>query len=130
MFTLEQIKTAHSKVKSGADFPNYIQELIKLGLSHYENFVLDGHSTFFGKNNYTISSPAKYKALSISGKSNPEQFKSDLKAHQQGQTDYMTFCNDSAKSGVEKWTVDLSKMTCTYYDAEGNTVLEELIPAK
>ena len=23
MFTIEQIKTAHSKVKSGADFPTY-----------------------------------------------------------------------------------------------------------
>jgi len=130
MFTLEQIKTAHSKVKSGADFPSYIQELIQIGLSHYENFVLDGHSTFFGKNNDSISSPAKYKALSIADKSKPEQFKSDLKAHQQGLTDYMTFCNDAAKSGVEKWIVDLSKMTCTYYDLEGNKVLEEIIPPK
>lgn len=34
-------------------------------------------------------------------KANPEQFKSDLKAHQEGKTDYPTFCEDSAKSGVE-----------------------------
>lgn len=32
MFTIEQIKEAHSKVKSGADFPNYIQDLIILGV--------------------------------------------------------------------------------------------------
>lgn len=31
MFTIEQIKTAHSQVKSGADFPAYIQEIKKLG---------------------------------------------------------------------------------------------------
>jgi uncharacterized protein YbcV (DUF1398 family) len=31
MFTLEQIKQAHSKVKSGADFPKYIQEIKILG---------------------------------------------------------------------------------------------------
>jgi hypothetical protein len=27
MFTLEQIKQAHSQVKSGADFPRYIQTI-------------------------------------------------------------------------------------------------------
>ena len=32
MFTLEQIKLAHSKVKSGADFPAYIKELKALGV--------------------------------------------------------------------------------------------------
>jgi hypothetical protein len=32
MFTLEQIKKAHDKVQTGADFPIYIQELIDLGV--------------------------------------------------------------------------------------------------
>ncbi len=32
MFTIEQIKEAHAKVKSGADFPNYIHDLIILGV--------------------------------------------------------------------------------------------------
>lgn len=31
MFTVEQIETAHAKVKSGADFPNYIKEIKELG---------------------------------------------------------------------------------------------------
>ena len=31
MFTLEQIELAHSKVKSGAEFPRYIQEIKELG---------------------------------------------------------------------------------------------------
>ena len=30
MFTLDQIKEAHAKVKSGADFPGYVQELDKV----------------------------------------------------------------------------------------------------
>jgi hypothetical protein len=33
MFTHDQIKVTHSKVKSGADFPNYIQELTPLARS-------------------------------------------------------------------------------------------------
>ena len=32
MFTAEQIITAHSKVKSGADFPNYIKDIKALGV--------------------------------------------------------------------------------------------------
>ena len=43
MFTAEQIKAAHSKVKSGADFPSYIQEIKALGVTHYEAYVTDGH---------------------------------------------------------------------------------------
>ena len=39
MFTVEQIKVAHSKVKSGADFPAYIQDIKKLGVTFYETFV-------------------------------------------------------------------------------------------
>jgi hypothetical protein len=40
MFAIEQIKAAHSKVKSGADFLNYVQDLIKLGITSYETLVL------------------------------------------------------------------------------------------
>lgn len=128
MFTLEQIKTAHSKVKSGADFPRYIQDLIELGIESYHTYVLDGHAEYFGKDNYDIKSDAKYPVLNVVEKSDSETFINRLKIHQQGQTDYLTFCNDSAKSGVEKWVVDTQKMTCTYYDKAGNNMLEEKIP--
>lgn len=43
MFTLDQIREAHAKVKSGADFPHYIQDLIVLGVQKYDIFVHDGH---------------------------------------------------------------------------------------
>lgn len=128
MFTIEQIKEAHSKVKSGADFPKYIQDLIELGVESYQTYVLDGHAEYFGKDGYHIKSEAKYPGLNVSEKSDSETFINRLKIHQQGQTDYMTFCDDSAKAGVEKWVVDTRKMTCTYYDKAGNNMLEEKIP--
>lgn len=128
MFTLEQIKAAHSKVKSGADFPAYIQDLKKLQVTSYETFVSDGHTDYYGTNNYKTSSAATHDTLNIAATSSPEQFKSDLKAHQQGQTDYPTFCNDCVKSGIEKWIVSMDKMTCTYYDKAGKEVLTEEIP--
>lgn len=129
MFTLDQIKAAHSKVKSGADFPNYIQDLIKLGITSYQTFVNDGHTDFKGANNYAVSSPPKYDILVVADKSNAPQFISDLKIHQQGKTDYPTFCKDCAKSGIEKWEVNMENMTCIYYDKTGNTILHENIPS-
>lgn len=128
MFTLDQIKAAHSKVKSGADFPAYIRDLKQLGVIRYETFVKDGHTDYYGKENFKIISSSRYADLTIADKSNPDQFKGDLKAHQQGKTDYSIFCSDCAKSGVEKWIVDLNKMTCTYFDSEGKEILLEQVP--
>lgn len=128
MFTLDQIKSAHSKVKSGADFPAYIQDLIQLGVHRYETFVSDGHTNFYDEQGTVLQSEAKYNELQVATESNQAQFISDLKNHQQGNTDYPTFCADCAKAGVEKWLVDTSKMTCTYLDGNEKEILIEAIP--
>lgn len=128
MFTLEQIKAAHSKVKSGADFPAYVQELIGLGVKKYDYYVNDGHTNYQGKDGFYIESPARYPTKDIAEPSDPETFTQLLKAHQQGQSDFPTMCQQSADTGVEKWTVDMEEMTCTYYDKKGNKMLVEEIP--
>ncbi len=128
MFTSEQIKTAHSKMKSGADFPSYINNIKLLGVTGYETYVSDGHTDYYGANDFKISTVAKYDTLIIAEKSNAEQFKMDLKAHQQGQTNFPTFCNDCANTGIEKWAVRMDKMTCTYFDKLGNEILVEIVP--
>lgn len=127
MFLLEQIESSHKKVKSGSDFPKYIKELKELGVLSYETFVTDGHNLFFGEDNYEVKSQNKYSSLIISENSNVDQFKNDLIAHQNGKTDYLTFCNDCAKSGIEKWVVNLIDMTCTYFDKNGKQILMENI---
>ena len=108
MFTVEQIKAAHSKVKSGADFPAYIKEIKKLGVTYYETFVTDGHTDYYGANDYNVTSAAKYDALTIAETSEAEQFKADLKAHQQGKTSFLTFFNNCATSALKNgqfvWT--------------------------
>ena len=128
MFTLQQIKDAHAKVKSGVDFPKYIQELISLGLLKYDAFVTDGHAVYFGKENFQLKSLSSYKKLRVANISDKERFKHYLKNHQRGQTDYPTFCKEAAETGVEKWTVDTTNMICTYYDKLNNKMLEEQIP--
>ena len=128
MFTAEQIKAAHSKVKSGADFPAYIREIKSLGVTHYEAFVSDGHIDYHGKNNHTATVPAKHAALEIAPQHLKEEFQEQLLAHQQGKTDYLTFIKMCAATGVEKWEVSILKMTCTYFDRTDNAVWEEKIP--
>jgi uncharacterized protein YbcV (DUF1398 family) len=128
MFTILQIKDAHSKVKSGADFPKYIQDIMALGVTSFETFVFDNHTDYYGNDNLQTSSEGFSETLTITNESNIEQFKSDLKLHQQGNTDYKTFLSDCAKSGVEKWIVVMDKMTCSYYDINGNEMLVEKIP--
>ncbi|QQT26685.1 DUF1398 domain-containing protein [Sphingobacterium spiritivorum] len=128
MFTIEQIRQAHAKVKSGADFPAYMREIKALGVLGYDAYVADGRIDYFGAEGYTTSAPAKYDRMDVAGQSDIVQFRKDLKDHQQGLTDYLTFCRDCARSGVEKWIIDMDRMTCAYYDKAGNELLIENIP--
>jgi uncharacterized protein YbcV (DUF1398 family) len=128
MFTLLQIKTAHSRVKSGADFPSYIQQMKTLGVLSYEHYVSDGHIRYYGSNDFTLSGDAKWSGVKISETGNEVGLKYALSIHQQGQTDYPTFCTQAAEAGVEKWTVDMQAMTCTYFDKAGKEMLVESIP--
>lgn len=128
LFTVEQIKAAHSKVKSGADFPAYIREIKSFGVTHYEAYVTDGHIDYHGANDFTAKVPAKFEPLTIVDVANAEKFKAELLAHQQGKTDFLTFIKICAEIGIEKWEICMDKMTCTYYDKAGIKILVEEIP--
>ena len=128
-FTIDEIKAEHQKVKSGADFPKYIREIKNLGVSHYTSFVDSGNTKYFDAKNNFAETGAKYDTLKISEDLNLDQFKTRLKLHQQGGTDYPTFCKDCAENGVEGWKMDLNEMTCTYFDTKGNDVLVEKVPS-
>ncbi len=128
MFTIQQIKSAHSKVKSGADFPGYIRALKALGVSYYQTFVTDGCTFYFDAAANNVTAPGTYAELPITEIANTQKFKAGLEEHQQGKTDFPSFIKMCAVCGIEKWTVDLKKMVCTYYDKAGNEILAEHIP--
>lgn len=129
MFTIDQIKEAHSKVKSGADFPAYIQDLIELGVQGYDTFVNDGHVEYFGTDNFRAATTETYDSIPVSPSAKKERFIEFLVMHQDGQTDYPTFCNHAAQCGIAKWSVNIIEMTCTYYDPSGAAILIEKIPS-
>ncbi len=128
MFTLDQIKLAHSKVKTGADFPNYIQELIQLGVKGYDTIVSDGRVSYYDDNGYAVSSDEKYDEIPIAHTANKERFIEFLVMHQDGQSSYFTFCQQAAQCGIAKWQIDIIEMTCTYFDSSNNPILIEKIP--
>ncbi|PRB06146.1 phage envelope protein [Chryseobacterium sp. MYb7] len=127
-FTIENIKAEHQKVKSGADFPQYIQAIKALGVSHYKAYVSDGNTEYFNNQNESVQTGRKYDTLTVSDTLNLDHFKTRLKLHQQGGTDYMTFCKDCAENGIKGWTMDLHVMTCTYFDQNETDVLAEQVP--
>ncbi|MDQ0594916.1 uncharacterized protein YbcV (DUF1398 family) [Chryseobacterium ginsenosidimutans] len=126
-FTIEEIKSEHQKVKSGADFPMYIQAIKNKGVSHYTTYIKDGNTEYFDSESRSVHTGDKYDSLFISENLNLENFKIRLKLHQQGDTDYLTFCRDCAENGVQGWKMDLNKMTCIYFDKIGNDILTEQI---
>lgn len=128
MFTLEDIKAAHSKVKSGSDFPKYVHDLLALGVVEYTIYVSDGHAEYLGEDDYSLIAKGEYPTLFVALEINRDKFMCYLKAHQQGETNYLTFCKHAAETGVEKWTLDVLAKTCTYFDRSGNFVLVERIP--
>jgi uncharacterized protein YbcV (DUF1398 family) len=129
MFTIAQIKEAHSKVQSGADFPTYIQDLIALGVKGYDTFVNDGHIEYFGSDNFRATATETYNSITIAPSANKERFIEFLVIHQGGQTDYLTFCNQAGQCGIAKWSVNIIEMTCTYYDQSDAAILIEKIPS-
>ena len=128
MFTIQQIKDAHSKVKSGTDFPAYIRAIKTLGVRTYAHFLTDGHVDYTGADGFSTSSEAKWLSRDIAEPASIEKLKQYLAVHQGGETDYPTFCFQAAEAGVEKWVVDTIHMTCNYYDKNGKELLSEHIP--
>ena len=128
MFSLDQIKEANVKVKTGADFPGYVKELIQIGVVKYDTYVQDGRTKFEGQENFNIETEAKYPEVPLNELPDPEQFKHFLKLHQEGETDFPGFVSHAAATGIHKWTVDTREMTCSYYDKTGCPIHIESIP--
>ena len=127
-FTLEQMKAAHAKVKSGADFPHYIQEIKSLGLKRYTFDVVDGKVTYYGESGYQVAAQAVYAPKTINQVASPDELSHIITIHQQGKNDFLTFCQQAADAGVKQWVIDTDRMLCIYEDIVGNEMVAEPIP--
>jgi uncharacterized protein YbcV (DUF1398 family) len=72
MFTVQEMKAAHAKVKSGADFPAYVKAIKQLGLIHYDFMVKDGTTIYYGNDSQLAGDPV-YPEKIIAGLPNAEK---------------------------------------------------------
>lgn len=130
MFSIEEIKAAESKIKTGADFPQFIKEIKALGVVRNDVYVANGLSVYFNSDDYSVqASPDEYPELVINSEPSAEKLEHALNNHQRGETDYFTFCKQAADAGVEKWVIDLNSMTCSYLDTKQAELVKEEIPS-
>ncbi|MCB0446681.1 MAG: DUF1398 family protein, partial [Gelidibacter sp.] len=71
---------------------------------------------------------SKYPKMEVNDISSAEKLKHAILIHQQGETDYLTFCQQASDAGVEKWTTHMIEMTVTYLDKKKNKLTVEPIP--
>jgi len=130
MFSIEEIKASESKIKTGADFPQFIKEIKEMGVVRNDVYVSNGLSVYFNIDDHSVqASPDEYPTFVINDESSVDKLKHALQVHQKGETDFITFCKQAADAGVEKWVVDLSEMTCTYLNTEQKELIKEQIPS-
>lgn len=127
MFTINQIHQASKKIKSGSDFPKFVQDIKAIGVLYYDNFVEDGRTHYYG-NESSLLDEAKYPKMDVNDISSAKKLKQTILNHQQGLTDYKTFCIEAAEAGVEKWRTNVVEMVVTYTDKCGEALLIEPIP--
>ncbi|ULH15820.1 DUF1398 domain-containing protein [Deinococcus sp. KNUC1210] len=127
MFEIEQINALHTRLAKASTLLAYIKALSDLGIERYDSYLADGHSEYYGKNGQVVSSPPVHGELHISEKSDQAAFLYHLKIHEQGESTYFELSEGLAESGVNKWTVDTTRASMTYYDKFGNEMLTEEI---
>jgi uncharacterized protein YbcV (DUF1398 family) len=64
-------------------------------------FVNDGHVVYYDSNDDSVSTDKKYDEIKIALTANKERF-IEFRYAQDGQTDYFTFCQQAAQSGIKR----------------------------
>jgi uncharacterized protein YbcV (DUF1398 family) len=130
MLTIEQIDDLHARLGSARTFVEYVLALKALGVARYDSYLADGHSEYFGRGGQRVVSRPVHEELPVAETGQRETFLEHLRRHEQRQTTYLEMSRGLAESGIEKWTVDTSRMTITFYDKAGGEMLVEQIKSR
>jgi uncharacterized protein YbcV (DUF1398 family) len=66
-----------------------------------------------------------YGLLPVAETGQRESFLEHLRRQERSETTYLEMSRGLAQSGIERWTVDTSRMTMTFYDKTGREMLVE-----
>lgn len=126
MITKEMIMAAQDQF-SGNDFPGLVKAFLEMGIVANTVNIKEGKATYLTADGQALALPA-YQVEAVAGEVDEAYFIQQLRKHQKQETDFPTFCQDTAKSGIYKWDVDLLAKTCSYFDLENKLVYTEAIP--
>jgi uncharacterized protein YbcV (DUF1398 family) len=127
MFSLDQISKIHDDFGNADNLALYLRELNAIGVIKYDSFITDGHSEYFGEDDYKLVSGPIHASLTVANKIDRDKFLESLKLHKQLKTSYLKMSKSLADSGIAKWTFDTNKLTLTYYSKDDDEMLMEAI---
>ncbi len=115
------------KQESNGNFGQLVTDLKDSGVVRFMTCASTAKSMYFNHDEESVYDEVDFFNFEI-GQLNKDQFVVDLKEHQQGLTDFPTWLEKTASSGISYWIVDLEQLTCTYYAADESSVYVEQIP--
>lgn len=127
-FSAEAIREIYTRPRSGFNFPALVRELKAAGVASYEHVIETGANVFHSKDGAMLTLDKMGPPCPVSDQVDAESLRKIIAQHQQGLSDYPTFCRLAGNIGVARWVCDLSAMTCSYFDKSGNSMHVEAIP--
>ncbi|HCY9966848.1 TPA: DUF1398 family protein [Staphylococcus aureus] len=126
-FKLSAIQQAHQQF-TGVDFPKLFKAFKDMGMTYNIVNIQDGTATYVHQSEDDIVTSSVKSNHHVAPSSNQSIVQDVLTRHQQGQTDFETFCDEMAQAGIYKWHIDIQAGTCTYIDLQEQAIISELIP--
>lgn len=126
-FKLSAIQQAHQQF-TGVDFPKLFKAFKEMGMTYNIVNIQDGTATYVHQSEDDIVTSSVKSNHPVAPSSNQSIVQDVLTRHQQGQTDFETFCDEMAQAGIYKWHIDIQAGTCTYIDLQEQAIISELIP--
>ncbi|HHC8778508.1 TPA: DUF1398 domain-containing protein [Staphylococcus aureus] len=126
-FKLSAIQQAHQQF-TGVDFPKLFKAFKDMGMTYNIVNIQDGTATYVHQSEDDIVTSSVKSNHPAAPSSNQSIVQDVLTRHQQGQTDFETFCDEMAQAGIYKWHIDIQAGTCTYIDLQEQAIISELIP--
>ncbi|MBO1198701.1 DUF1398 family protein [Staphylococcus simiae] len=126
-FSLSAIEQAHQQY-TGVDFPKLFAAFKDMGMTYNTVNIQKGIATYIHPMEEDVIAESVKANSNIAGIADVKVVQDVLIRHQQGQTDFPTFCNEIAQAGIYKWLIDINQGTCTYLDLQDNAIVSEQIP--
>ncbi|HCY8398873.1 TPA: DUF1398 family protein [Staphylococcus aureus] len=126
-FKLSAIQQAHQQF-TGVDFLKLFKAFKDMGMTYNIVNIQDGTATYVHQSEDDIVTSSVKSNHPVAPSSNQSIVQDVLTRHQQGQTDFETFCDEMAQAGIYKWHIDIQAGTCTYIDLQEQAIISELIP--